>query len=98
MSLGNHTKCDLSAEIAKLDIEKLIKQVEIHFYSIINNIRQKATDIQYDTFEKKNRTKNVFEMSVSGSNNFLDMAKNIAETSELLHTLQELEGRKLEII
>ena len=98
MSLGKNTKCDLSAGTAKLDIEKLTKQVEIHFYSIIDKIRQKASDIQYNTLKIEDRKDNVSSMSSNGADNFIQLAQNLAETTELLHTLYNSEEREITVI
>jgi len=98
MSLGENTKCDLSAGIAKLDIEILTKQVEIHFYKLVNDIRQKMSDIQYETLSVEKRKENVFKMTVSGADTLINLSKNLAETAELLHTLQEKTERKIEIV
>ena len=93
-----YTKCDLSAGIAKLDIEILTKQVEIHFYKLVNDIRQKMSDIQYETLSVEKRKENVFKMTASGANDIINLSKNLAETAELLHTLQEKTERKIEIV
>ena len=97
MSLGTYTKCDLSAGIAKIDLEKLTKQVENHFYSLIEKIRQKASDIKYDTLRIESRKSNVSSMSSTGAEEFIRLSKSVAETTELLHTLYNAEDRKLSI-
>ena len=96
MSLGDNTKCDLSAGIAKIDLEKLTNQVEIHFYGIVSKIRQKADAIQYA--DKEDRKDNISSMSSTGAKDFINMAKNLAETTELLHTLYEMSDREIEIV
>lgn len=96
--IGKHTNCDLSADLAKIDLEKLTKQVEIHFYSLIGSIRQKTSEIQYKTLKKEDRIESVSSMSSTGSDELIKLSKNLAETAELLHTLQETEGRQIEII
>jgi len=96
--LGKHTKCDLSAGVAKLDLEKLTKQVEIHFYSLMSKMREKVSAVQYDTVEIDNRKHALSSMSSTGADDIMEMAKNIAETSELLHTLFETNTRKIEIV
>ena len=96
--LGKHTKCDLSAGVAKLDLEKLTKQVQIHFYSLIDTMRKKMTDVQYDTVKIDNRKHALSSMSSTGADEVMDLAQNIAETSELLHTLFETNTRKIEIV
>ena len=98
MSLGKHTKCDLSAGVAKLDLEKLTNQVEIHFYSLMNNMRAKVSAVQYDTVTIDNRKHALSSMSSTGADEVMSLAKNIAETSELLHTLFEVTNRKIEIV
>lgn len=98
MSLGKHTKCDLSAGVAKLDLEKLTKQVELHFYSLMNRMREKVSAVQYDTVEINNRKHALSSMSSIGADEVMALAKNIAETSELLHTLFEATNRKIEIV
>ena len=96
MSLGDNTKCDLSAGIAKIDIEKLTKQIELHFYSIVNKIRKKADIIQYANIQ--DRRVNVASMSSTGAKDFIQLSKNLAETTELLHTLYESSERTIEIV
>jgi hypothetical protein len=95
--LGTYTKCDLSAGKAKLDLEMLTKQMEIHFYGLIDKMRKKVTDIQYQT-DLDQRKDNVASMSSTGSKDILNMAQNIAEVTELLHTLNETENREIEIV
>ncbi len=95
--LGKHTKCDLSAGVATLDLEKLTKQVEIHFYSLMNKMREKVSAVQYDTVEIDNRKHALSSMSSTGADEIMQMAQNIAETSELLHTLFETNTREIEI-
>ena len=97
MSLGKHTKCDLSAGIAKIDLEKLTKQIMIHFYSMVNDIRQKTSDLQNNLTEE-DRKKSVSSMSSTGADNLISLAKNLGETTELLHTLYEVSGREIEIV
>ena len=96
--LGKYTKCDLSAGVAKLDLEKLTKQVELHFYSLMNRMREKISTVQYDTVEIDNRKHALSSMSSTGADDIITMAQNIAETSELWHTLHETANRKIEIV
>jgi len=76
----------------------LTKQMEIHFYSLINKIREKASEIQYNTMKIKDRKDSVSSMSSTGSDNFIQWSKNLAETAELLNTLQESKTREVEIV
>lgn len=96
MSLGKYTKCDLSAGLAKLDLEMLTKQMEIHFYGLMDKMRKKVTDIQYAVIDQ--RGENVASMSSTGSDEVMSLAQNIAEVTELLHTLKETSDRKIEIV
>ena len=98
MSLGKHTKCDLSFGIAKLDIEILTKQVEIHFYNLVKKMQQTVSNIQNNSLTAEDRKKIVSEISCFGSDNLKNMAEDLAETAELLHTLQEKTDRKIEIV
>jgi len=98
MSLGKHTKCDLNAGVAKLDLKKLTNQVEIHYYRLLDEMRKKMTDVQYDTTTIDNRKHALSSMSSTGADKVMALAKNIAETSELLHTLFETANRKIEIV
>ena len=98
MSLGTYTKCNLSADIAVIDLTILTKQVELRFYSLVNEIKTTTEKILHDTLKTDNRKENVFSMSVTGSNKLIELTKNLAETTELLHTLQETEEREIEII
>ena len=98
MSLGTHTKCDLSAGIAKLDITILIRQTEVHYYSLLRKIQKQSSEILNNSLTQENREKKVSEMSAYGSNDMIRLANNLAETTELLHTLYECKERKIEII
>ena len=96
--LGKNTKCDLSAGLAKLDIDILTKQVEIHFYSLVGDIRRKASEIHPNTLNIEDRKRNVSSMSSSGADDFIRLSKNLAETTELLHTLYETTDREVEVV
>ena len=98
MSLGKYTKCDLSAASAKLDVEKLTKQTEIHFYSLMEKIRVKSTDIKNDSLTIDDRMSNVSSMSSTGADDFIRLSQSIAETTELLHTLYHTTDRKITIV
>ena len=97
MSLGENTQCDLSGGLAKIDLPMLTKQMEIHFYGLMDKMRKKVTDVQYQT-EPDKRKENVASMSSTGSKDILNMAQNIAEVTELLHTLNETTDRTIEIV
>lgn len=96
--LGKHTDCDLSAGLAKIDLVKLTKQVEIHFYSLMNSMRHAASEIQYGNLTPEKRREALASMSSTGADSMIATANNIAEVSELLHTLYETSGRDIEII
>jgi hypothetical protein len=96
MSLGTHTKCDLSAGLAKLDVAALIKQVEIHYFSTVEKMRNKMSELQMDIIH--NRSNSLSSMSSTGSKQVQEWAQQIAETTEILHTLYESVDRKIEII
>jgi hypothetical protein len=96
--LGTSTKCDLSARLAKLDLTILKKQIENHYYSLLDQMRKKMTEVQYDTRSLKARKENVASMSSTGAASVERLAKAIAETTELLHTLHNTDDREIEII
>ena len=96
--LGTFTKCDLSAGLAKLDLPMLTKQMEIHFYGLMDKMRKKVTDVQYGNMAKDDRRDALSSMSATGSKDILNMAQNIAEVTELLYTLYETPTREIEII
>lgn len=92
-----HTKCDLSAGVAKVDLPMLITQMEIRFFTLMGRIRKKASDIQYDNLTPEARMKSVSTMCCTGSDEFIHLSQQLAETTELLHTLYETSDRKIEI-
>jgi len=98
MSLGDFTKCDLSAGLAKIDLEMLTKQIEIYYYSMLDKMRQKMSEVQYDNTSVDNRRNAIASMSSTGSTAITRLANNIAETSELLHTLYNTDNREIEIV
>ena len=98
MSLGIHTKCDLSARIAKLDITVLIRQTEVHYYSLLRKIQKQSSEILNDSLTQENREKKVSEMSAYGSNDMIRLTNNLVETTELLHTLYNSKDRKIEFV
>ena len=98
MSLGDCTKCDLSAGVAKLDMTTLTKQTEKYFYSLIKRINKKTSSVLYDTLTEESRKKTVSSMSCTGSNELVQMANDIAEVAELLYTLYESPDREIEIV
>jgi hypothetical protein len=70
MSLGDNTKCDLSAGLAKIDLPMLTKQMEIHFYGLMDKMRKKVTDVQYDNMAIENRREALASMSSTGSKEY----------------------------
>jgi hypothetical protein len=95
MSLGKHTKCDLSAGIANLDISELANQMEIHFYSLIRKMENKTSEILNNSLTEDDRKRTVSTMSCYGSDELIQLSEQIAKTAELLHTLQERKGREI---
>ena len=98
MSLGENTKCDLSAGIAKLDIEALTNQVENHFYSLVSQMSEKTDKIRASCMTKEERKDTLLSMTAHGSKTIMQLSKQIAETVELLYTLYESGDRHVEII
>jgi len=93
--LGKKTNCDLSAGIAKLDLEKLTKQVEIHFYSLMEKIRRKSSSIINDSLKIEDRKDSLSSMSATGADEFTRLSESLAETTELLHTLYNTTDREI---
>ena len=93
-----HTKCDLSAGEAKLDLEMLTKQMEIRFFTLTRRIAKKTSDIQNGSLDVAARRKTVSSMCCIGSDEFINLSQQLAETTELLHTLYETSDREIEII
>ncbi len=98
MSLGKNTKCDLSAGFAKLDLEKLTNQVEIHFFSLMEKMKKQTTNVLDNSLSKEDRKDSLLSMSAHGSDTVMRLSKQIAETTELLHTLYNTEDREIEVI
>jgi hypothetical protein len=97
MSLGKHTNCDLSAGLAELDLPMLTKQMEIHFYKQMEEVR-KMTEIIHNFSTPADKKERLLGMISHGSQSLLSAAQNIAETSELLYTLYDTDNREVEII
>ena len=98
MSLGKYTKCDLDANTAKLDLTILIKQVEIHYYSLLEKMENKVSEVRNDSISFTNRKEALLKMASTGSDKVSRLAEQIAETTELLYTLYNTAGRKIEIV
>ena len=98
MSLGKHTKCDLSAGIAKLDITVLTRQTERRFFDLLRNISKQTSEIQNTSLTPEDRKDNLAKMSTWGADYYLQLTQDLAETTELLHTLYESNKRTIEIV
>ena len=95
MSLGTHTKCDLSGDKASLDMETLRVQIERRFYSLVKQIEKKTSEVCICSLTEEQKKEVVFTMTVCGADHLLQLTQNLAETAELLHTLNNLNGREL---
>jgi hypothetical protein len=91
--LGKHTKCDMSAGQATIDTDKLTKQMEIYFYSLMNKMQAKASEVRFDNNDPKDKKEVLLGMVSTGADSIISMADNIAEVSELLYTLYNLNDR-----
>ena len=98
MSLGKNTKCDLSADLAKLDLVILTKQIEIHYYSLLEKMQNKVSEVREDSISFTNRKDALLSMAAHGSDTVKRLSEQIAETTELLYTLYNTEDRKIEIV
>ena len=92
------TKCDLSAGIAKLDLTALKNQTEIHYFSLMEKMEKQVSDVRNNCLTPEDRKKSLLSMSAHGSDTVTRLEKQIAETTELLHTLYNTDGREIEII
>ena len=98
MSLGEKTKCDLSAGHAKLDLEILKKQIEIHFYSLLSEMETEVANVRNNSLTADDRKDALLSMASTGAKTIQRIADNLAETTELLHTLYNTDKREIEII
>jgi hypothetical protein len=98
MSLGNKTKCDLSAGIAKLDVKALTKQTENHFYSLITMMKNEVSDVRNNSLTEEQRKDALLSMVSHRSDLIKRLSEQIAETSELLYTLYNIDDRNVEVI
>lgn len=98
MSLGQSTKCDLSAGLAKIDLEVLKRQTEIHYYSLLKQLKQKTEEVLNDSLSFTNRKEALLSMSAHGADTMKRITEQIAETTELLYTLYNTDDREIEII
>jgi len=98
MALGEKTKCDLSAGLAKIDLSVLIMQTEIHYYSLLKQMKNKTEEVLNDSMSFTNRKDALLSMASHGADTVNRLAEQIAQTTELLHTLYNTKDRKIEII
>ena len=98
MSLGKSTNCDLSAGLAKIDLPVLIKQTENHYYSLLREMKNKTEEVLNDSLSFVNRKDALLSMASHGADKVTKLAEQIAETTELLHTLYNTDDRKIEIL
>jgi len=98
MSLGKYTKCDLSAGLAKIDFEKLTDQMENYFFSLMEKMEKRVSDVRNASLTREKRKNSLSSMSSYGANDVMSLAKRISETTELLHTLYEISGREIQIV
>jgi len=95
MSLGDFTKCNLDGDKATLDMTALKTQIERRFYSLVRQIEKKTSEVGNNSLTEEQRKEAVFTMTVYGNNDLLQLSKDLAKTAELLHTLNNLNGREL---
>jgi hypothetical protein len=98
MSLGTNSKCDLSADLAKIDLNILTKQTENHYYSLLRQLKQKTEEVLNDSLSFTNRKDALLSMSATGADTVQRLSEAIAETTELLHTLYNTKDRRIEIV
>lgn len=98
MSLGKYTKCDLDANTAKLDLAILTKQIEIHYYSLLEKMQNKVSEVRNDSISFTIRKEALLSMASTGADTVSRLAEQIAETTELLYTLYHTSERKIEIV
>ncbi len=98
MSLNQHTKCDLSGEKAVIDLSAMTAQIEKRLYNLISTMNKKMSDVRENSFTIEGREKTVLSIVAHENETIIRLAKDIAETSELLHTLYNRgNGRKIEL-
>lgn len=98
MGLGTKTECDLSAGIAKIDFDILTAQMEKRFYSLVDKVTAQTVSIKSDSLTEESRKEVLLSMVSHGSRTLLQTAQEIAEVSELLHTLYNSKDREIEIV
>lgn len=98
MSLGENTKCDLSAGVAKIDFHVLVKQTENHYYGLLKQMQKQTGEVLNDSFKVENRKEVLLKMSAHGADSLKRLAEQIAETGELLYTLYNSDDREVEMI
>jgi len=98
MSLGEKTKCDLSAGIAKIDLAILTKQTEAHFYSLLSEMEIEVANVRNNSLTLEDRKGALLSMAATGAKTIQRIADNLAETTELLHTLYNTDEREIVII
>ena len=98
MSSGDFTKCDLSAGLAKLDLTVLKKQTENHFYSLMREMEKQVKEVINESMTIEDRKEQLLSMTSHKSKSIIRLSNQIAEVSELLHTLYNTDDREIEIV
>jgi hypothetical protein len=96
--MNGKTKCDLSAGLAKIDLTVLRKQTEIHFYSLLSEMETEVANVRNNSLTLEDRKGALLGMASTGATMIQRIAENLAETTELLHTLYNTDEREIEII
>lgn len=96
--IGQHTKCDLSFGLAKLDIEMVKKHIEIHFHAQLDKMGKLVSNVRDNSLTEEDRQSQVSSMSAHGTDSMLMLAQTIAETTEILSTLYGTDCREIETV
>ena len=96
MSLGNHTKCDLSAGVAKLDLTALQNTLQTAYFKAMNELRREC---DVNGFESQTRyTESLLEMVSHRHRSMELLMLHIGQVAELAYTVDRSGGKKIEIV
>jgi hypothetical protein len=87
MSLGDTTNCDLSAGIAKVDKEQLIKSLEYQYHHLLNCLHNECT--KHKNSYPTDNTHTISWFVSVGGRSMNNTIQQIRKTAELLYTLKE---------
>ncbi len=91
------TECDLSYDIAKLDITALEEALNYSLFSIASAIGSEAREIT-NGLTTKDREDAIFSTACTKGIRITSYAKQLTKVAELLYTVQESHNREIKCV